>query len=551
MTEGAGKMLGLRAPLEGSTVPNLPKPVVLIAEELSPATVQALGPDFEIRRCDGADRAALLAAVVDVDALLVRSATTVDAEVFAAARRLRVVARAGVGLDNVDIPAATQAGVMVVNAPTSNIVSAAELAIALLLAAARRVPQATASLRRGEWKRSKFTGVELYEKTLGVVGLGRIGALVAARMAAFGMTVLAYDPYVQPGRAAQAGVRLVSLDELLAESDFITVHLPKTPETVGLIGADALTRVKPSAVLVNAARGGIVDEQALYAALKEGRLGAAGLDVYVSEPCTDSPLFELDNVVATPHLGASTGEAQERAGVAVARSVRLALAGELVPDAVNIDGGVIAEDVKPAIPLTEKLGRIITALAGSVAANLEVVVRGEIAGLDVKVLELAALKGVFADVVEEQVTFVNAPVVAAERGVEVGLSTDPDSPDYRNLITLRATLADGLQVSVSGTLAGPRQVEKLVEVDGFDLDIVPAEHMAFFRYADRPGVVGIVGRLLGDHEVNIAGMQVSRDSRGGHALVAMTLDSAVPAGVLDDIAAEIGAINVRQVDLVE
>ena len=343
---------------------------------------------------------------------------------------------------------------MVVNAPTSNIVSAAELAVALMLAAARHISPAHAALKNGEWKRSKYTGIELYEKTVGIVGLGRIGVLVAQRLSAFGMKVIAYDPYVQAGRAAQMGVRLVDLDTLLAESDFMSVHLPKTPETVGLIGTDQLVQAKPSLVLVNAARGGIVDEAALYDALKTGQIAAAGLDVFATEPCTDSPLFELENVVATPHLGASTDEAQEKAGIAVARSVRLALSGELVPDAVNVQGGVIAEDVRPGIPLTEKLGRVFTALAGEVAQQLDVEVRGEITEFDVKVLELAALKGVFADVVEEQVSYVNAPLLAAERGTEVRLVTDAESPDHRNLITIRGTLADGTQVSVSGTLVG-------------------------------------------------------------------------------------------------
>src|SRR5687767_11912769 len=354
------------------------RPVVLIAEELSPATVEALGPDFEIRNCNGADRAELLAAIADVDAILVRSATKVDAEALAAARRLRVVARAGVGLDNVDVKTATQTGVMVVNAPTSNIVSAAELAVALMLAAARHVSPAHAALTKGEWKRSKYTGTELYEKTLGIVGLGRIGVLVAQRLTAFGMNVIAFDPYVQAGRAAQMGVRMVSLEELMAESDFVSVHLPRTPETIGLIGADQLALARPQMVLVNAARGGIVDEAALYDALARGRIGAAGLDVFAEEPCTDSPLFGLENVVATPHLGASTDEAQEKAGVSVARSVRLALSGELVPDAVNVQGGVIAEEVRPGIPLTEKLGRVFTALALEVAQQIDVEVRGEI-----------------------------------------------------------------------------------------------------------------------------------------------------------------------------
>jgi D-3-phosphoglycerate dehydrogenase / 2-oxoglutarate reductase len=525
------------------------KPVVLIAEELSPATVEALGPDFEIRRCNGADRAELLPAIADVDAVLVRSATKVDEEALAAARRLKVVARAGVGLDNVDVRTATQNGVMVVNAPTSNIVSAAELAVALMLAAARNVAPASAALRNGEWKRSRYTGIELYEKTVGIVGLGRIGVLVAQRLSAFGMKVIAYDPYVQAGRAAQMGVRLVSLEELLEQSDFMSVHLPKTSETVGLIGEEELARVRPSLVLVNAARGGIVDEHALYAAVKEGRVAAAGLDVFASEPCTDSPLFELENVVATPHLGASTEEAQEKAGISVAKSVRLALSGELVPDAVNVQGGVIAQEVRPGIPLTEKLGRIFTALAGEVAQQLDVEVRGEILQYDVRVLELAALKGVFADVVEDQVSYVNAPLLAAERGLAVRLVTEGDSPDHRNLITLRGTLADGSQVSVSGTLVGPAHRERLVEVDGYDVDIELTRHLAFLRYDDRPGMVGTVGVILGDAGVNIGGMQVARDTAGGHALVALSVDSVIPADVLEAISAAISAASVRAVDL--
>jgi len=527
------------------------KPVVLIAEELSPATLDALGSDFDIRHCNGVDRDELLSAIVDADAILVRSATRLDAEAIAAAKKLTVVARAGVGLDNVDVKAATQNGVMVVNAPTSNIVSAAELAVALMLAAARHIGPANQSLKNGEWKRGKYTGIELYEKTVGIVGLGRIGVLVAQRLSAFGMRVIAYDPYVQPGRAAQMGVRLVTLDELLEESDFMSVHLPRTPETVGLIGDDELAKVRPHLVLVNAARGGIVDEQALYNAIKEGRIAAAGVDVFAKEPCTDSPLFELENVVATPHLGASTEEAQEKAGVAVARSVRLALSGELVPDAVNVQGGLIAEYVFPGTPTTEKLGRIFTALAGEVAQQIDVEVRGEITQFDVKVLELAALKGVFADIVEEAVSYVNAPLLAAERGVAVRLVTDAESPDHRNLITVRGTLADGSQVSVSGTLIGISQRERLVEVDGYDVDIEPTDHLAFLRYEDRPGMVGTVGGVLGQAGINIAGMQVCRDHQGGHALVALSVDTAIPAAALEEIRTSIQAVEVRAVDLSE
>ena len=525
------------------------KRVVLITEELSPATLDALGPDFEIRHCNGADRSELIPALADVDAVLVRSATVIDAEALGAARRLKVVARAGVGLDNVDVAAATSAGVMVVNAPTSNIVSAAEMAVALLLAAARNLAPANAALRRGEWKRSEYTGVEVYGKVVGVVGLGRIGVLAAQRLMAFGTKIIAYDPYVQPGRAAQLGIQLVDLETLLADSDFITIHLPRTPETLGLIGREELAQVKPSVIVVNAARGGIVDEAALAEAVSDGRVLAAGVDVFDEEPCTSSPLFEDDRIVVTPHLGASTEEAQEKAGVAVAKSVRLALAGELVPDAVNVKGGVIAEDVRPFIPLAEKLGRVFTGIGGGAPDGLVVEVRGEVADLDVKVLELAVLKGVFADIVDEQVSYVNAPVLAAERGVHVGLTVDPISSDHRNLITVRGALADGRQLSVGGTLTGPKNVEKLVEIDGFDVDLQPADHLAFFRYHDRPGVVGELGRILGEHGINIAGMQVSRDVAGGHALIAMTVDSPIPADALEEIIDAIGAHEGRALDL--
>ena len=525
------------------------KPVILIADKLSPATVEALGPDYKVQFCNGADRSELLPALAEASAVLVRSATMIDAEAIAAAPKLKVIARAGVGLDNVDVKAATQAGVMVVNAPMSNIISAAELAVGLLLATARHVAPANASLKAGEWERSKYSGTELYEKVVGIVGLGRIGGLVAQRLASFGMDVIGYDPYVTAARAAQLGARLVSLDELLEQSDFITVHLPKTPETVGLIGEQALRKVKPSVRVINAARGGIVDEHALAVALKEGRVAGAGIDVFSSEPCTDSPLFEFESVVATPHLGASTSEAQEKAGVSVAKSVRLALAGELVPDAVNVKGGAIAEDVRPGIPLAEQLGRIFTGLAGGVASQLDVEVRGEISQHDVKVLELAALKGVFSDIVEDSVTFVNAPLIAADRGVEVRLITSEDSPDFRNLVTVRGVRPDGRVISVSGTLMGRRQVGKLVEVLGYDIEVQPSEHMAFFMYADRPGVVGTVGRILGDAAVNIAGMQVGRDTEGGKALVAMTVDNAIPNRVLDEIVDAIGAEWGRTVDL--
>jgi D-3-phosphoglycerate dehydrogenase / 2-oxoglutarate reductase len=526
------------------------RPVVLVAEELAPSAIEVLSDDFEVRSVDGANRAELLPALEGVEAVLIRSATKIDAEALAAAPSLKVVARAGIGLDNVDVAAATARGVMVVNAPQSNIVTAAEHAVALLLACARHIAPANAALKAGEWKRSKYTGVEIADKTVGVVGLGRIGVLFAQRLSAFGTRLIAYDPYVSAARAAQIGVRLVTLDELLRESDFISIHLPKTPETLGLIGERELATVKPSVRIVNAARGGLVDETALAKALADGRVAGAGIDVFATEPTTVSPLFEHENVVVTPHLGASTVEAQDKAGLAVARSVKLALQGEFVPDAVNVQaGGVVAEEVRTALPLVEKLGRVFTALSGGAASLVDVEVRGELADYDVSVLQLAALKGVFTDVVEEQVTFVNAPALAAERGVELQLLTSPESPDYRNLLTVRGTLATGEVVSVSGTLSGTKQIEKITEVNGFDIDVVPSTYMAFFRYHDQPGVVGTVGRLLGDADTNIAGMQVARDTRGGSALMVLTVDSAIPGEVLDRITVEIGAESGRPVDL--
>jgi D-3-phosphoglycerate dehydrogenase len=527
--------------------------VVLIAEELAPAAIDVLAHDFEVRHVDGTDRPALLAALADASAVIVRSATDVDAEAIAAAPNLRVVARAGVGLDNVDVAAATARGVMVVNAPTSNIVSAAEQAVALLLAVARNTAAASASLKSGEWKRSKFTGVEIQGKTVGVVGLGRIGVLFAQRMAAFGTRLIAYDPYVQPSRAAQFGVRLVGLEELLAESDFVSIHLPKTPETVGLIGEKELRLVKPGVRIVNAARGGLVDEQALADAIAEGRVAGAGIDVFAKEPCTASPLFAFDNVVVAPHLGASTHEAQDKAGLAVARSVKLALQGEFVPDAVNVQaGGVVAEEVRPLLALAEKLGRVFTAVAGGVAPSVTVEVHGEVVANDVSVLKLAAMKGLFASVVEEQVTYVNAPLLAADRGVQVGLSTSPETVDHPVLVTLRGALLDGRVVTVSGTaLPAPRESLRLAGLDDFDLELEAERVLLFFRYTDRPGVVGTVGTLLGKAGVNIAAMQVSRRDVGGEALMTLTVDTPVSPDLLDRAASAIGASAASMVDLTD
>ncbi|GAA2559261.1 phosphoglycerate dehydrogenase [Pseudonocardia hydrocarbonoxydans] len=530
-------MSTVRNPAQAST-----RPVVLLAEKLAPSAVALLGDDVEIRHVDGTDRPALLAALADADALLVRSATRVDAEALAAGTRLKVVARAGVGLDNVDVPAATARGVMVVNAPTSNIVSAAEHAVALLLAAARHVPAADASLRAGKWARSSLTGTEINGKVAGIVGLGKIGQLVAQRLAAFGVELIAYDPYVAPARAAQLGIELVSLDDLLRRAELISIHLPKTPETLGLIGKDQLAVTKQGVIIVNAARGGLVDEDALAEAVRSGHVGGAGIDVYVDEPTTSSPLFEIPQVVVTPHLGASTDEAQDRAGTDVARSVQLALAGEFVPDAVNVQiGGVVGEEVRPWLPLTQKLGTVLYAVAGRVPSTVTVDVSGELASEDVSVLQLAALRGLFTHVVEDQVTFVNTPALAAERGVDVELTTAPESENFRSVVQLRAAMPDGESITVSGTLTGRSQVQKLVEVNGRHFDLRAEGEVLLLEYADRPGVMGRVGSLLGEAAVNIEAAQISQTTDGSDAIMLLRVDRPVDPGVLEPIGASVGA----------
>ncbi len=531
------------------------KPVVLIAEELSPATIEALGPDFDIRTVDGTDRPALLAALSDAHAVLIRSATRIDAEALAAAPALKVIARAGVGLDNVDIKAATAAGVMVVNAPTSNIISAAELTIGHILSLARHIPAADASLARGEWRRSAYTGTELFEKTVGIFGVGRIGGLIAERLHAFGVRVVGYDPYVTPARAQQLGVELLSFDEVLAQSDFISVHMPKTPETTGMIGAAQLKLMKPTAYVVNVARGGLIDEDALYDALSTGVIAGAGIDVFTTEPPAEGGpahrLLGLPNIVVTPHLGASTDEAQEKAGISVARSVKLALEGDLVPDAVNVAGGVIDPFVRPGIALVEKLGQFFTGLAHGALTSLDIEVRGELAAYDVSVYKLAALKGIFTNIVSETVSYVNAPLFAEQRGVETRLIVEADSPLYRNITILRGTLSDGTVLTVAGTLAGTRMVPKVVGINGYEIEVPFERYHVVMRYADRPGIVAIYGKLLGEAGINIAGLQVARPDASGRALSVLTVDSPVPDDILDAMREAVGGDLFRQIEITE
>ncbi|OBI09774.1 phosphoglycerate dehydrogenase [Mycobacterium sp. E2462] len=524
-------------------------PVVLIADKLAQSTVAALGDQVEVRWVDGPDREKLLAAVPEADALLVRSATTVDAEVLAAATKLKIVARAGVGLDNVDVAAATERGVLVVNAPTSNIHSAAEHALALLLAAARQIPAADASLREHTWKRSSFNGTEIFGKTVGVVGLGRIGQLVAQRLTAFGTHLVAYDPYVSPARAAQLGIELLSLDELLARADFISVHLPKTPETAGLIDKEALAKTKPGVIIVNAARGGLVNEEALAEAVTSGHVRAAGIDVYAKEPCTDSPLFDLPQVVVTPHLGASTSEAQDRAGTDVAASVKLALAGEFVPDAVNVGGGVVNEEVAPWLDLVRKLGVLAATLSDGPPVSVTVQVRGELASEDVEVLKLSALRGLFSAVVEGPVTFVNAPSLAEERGVTAELTKASESPNHRSVVDVRAVAHNGTAVNVAGALSGPQLVEKIVQINGRNFDLRARGTNLVINYVDQPGALGKIGTLLGAAGVNIQAAQLSEDAEGPGATILLRLDRDVPADVRAEISSAVGANKLEVVDL--
>ncbi|MBA2327773.1 MAG: phosphoglycerate dehydrogenase [Actinobacteria bacterium] len=525
-------------------------PRVLVTEQLAASGIDALrAAGLDVDERVGLSREELFEAAKDAAALIVRSATEVDAEVLEAGADLVVVGRAGIGLDNVDVEAATRRGVMVVNAPQSNVLSAAEHTIALMLAQARNVPQADRDLRAGAWNRARWEGVELYGKTLGVVGLGRVGVLVAQRAHAFGMRLAAHDPYVSAERARQLGVQLVpTLEELVGMADFLTVHLPKTPETLGLIGRDLLAKAKPTLRIVNTARGGIVDEAALTDALRDGRIAGASLDVFESEPTTESPLFELEQVVVTPHLGASTAEAQDKAGQTIAEQVVLALKGDFVPFAVNVAASEANETVRPFLPLAERLGALFSALADGIADELDVSYEGEIADYDCRVLTLAILRGVLASVVDEPVSFVNAPQLADERGLTYRETTSTSARDYVNLVTLRGRVG-GRDVHVAGTLAGQRGEPRIVGIDDHAIEVPPARHMLVVRNEDVPGMIGRVGKILGDADVNIEDMRVGKSPSGEAALMALTTSVAVPAAVLEDLRGEPGIVDARAIEL--
>ncbi len=516
---------------------------ILVTEPIADGGVELLrsaGNEVDLHL--GLSPAELRQALVGAHALIVRSATTVDADALTAGSDLVVVGRAGIGVDNVDVATATRRGVMVVNAPQSNILSAAEHTMALLLAQARNLPQAHAALVAGKWERSRWEGVELHGKTLGIVGLGRVGALVAQRAHSFGMRLCAYDPFVSTERARQMGVTMTSLEDLMAQADFVTVHLPKAPETLGLIGKDLLAVAKPGLRIINTARGGIVDEDALAEAVRSGRLAGAGIDVFATEPTTSSPLFELDTVVVTPHLAASTREAQDKAGVTIAEQVLLALAGDFVPLAVNVGAGEASETVRPFLPLAERLGRIFASLNDGLPDRLDIEYQGALAGYDTRILTLSILKGLFAAGTEEPVSYVNAPQLAEERGLEVRESTTTSARDFVNLVTLR-----GPEHAVAGTLAGVRAEPRIVMVDDHTVEVPPARHMLVVRNDDRPGMIGVVGLALGEAEVSISSMAVGPSAHASTALMVLSTDRPTPGDVLGRLARADGILDVHSV----
>jgi D-3-phosphoglycerate dehydrogenase / 2-oxoglutarate reductase len=519
---------------------------VLVAENIGRSGIELLERHFDVEVANGWSREELAARIGDFDGILIRSATTLDAELIGKAQRLRAVGRAGVGVDNVDVPAATKRGIVVANAPQSNVVTAAEHTMALLLALARNIPQAHASLTGGAWERSRFSGIELYEKTLGILGFGRIGQLVAQRARGFGMRVIAYDPYVGAERYRELGVdKAESPDEVYAAADFLTLHLPNTPETKGWLDGDALTKCKDGVCVLNVARGPLVVDEDLKAALDAGKVRGAALDVFRQEPLTDHPLFSYPNVIVTPHLGASTAEATDRAGYQAAEQVIAALTGGVVTSAVNVPA-IPAEDMEalgPFVPLCRALGRIAVALAqGSSIDRVQTEFLGRIAERDTRLLAIETLLGVLGGHTEEDVNEVNAPAMAEERGIELAEAKRTSARDYTDLI--RVTLVCGTEsVRVVGTLIGRRNRSHLLEAWGQRFDVQLEENVTLFRYRDVPGMIGRVGTIFGAHGINIVSAAVGRQPDGGEgrvnglAAMVITTDAPVPREVLDEVVA--------------
>lgn len=517
---------------------------ILVTEKIADGGIDALrdaGHDVDEQL--GLSPEQLLDAIKGADALIVRSSTQVTADVLDAGSDLVIVGRAGLGVDNIDVEAATTRGVMVANAPGTNSLSTAEHAMALLLSQARNVPQANAALKAGRWEKSKWEGTELNGKTLGVLGLGRIGTLVAQRANSFGMRLVAWDPWVSVERARQLGIELLELEEVFAQSDFITIHLLKTKDSTNLIGDDLLAKAKPGLRIVNAARGGIIDEEALARAIGDGRVGGAALDVFDKEPKTESPLFGLDQVVVTPHLGASTAEAQDKAGVVVAEQVVLALAGQFVPFAVNVAASEAPEPVQPYLPLAERLGAVFAGLVDSLPSTIEIEYLGQLADHDTRILTLSVLKGVFGRMTDEPVSYVNAPQIAEQRGVEVRESKSTTAQDYLNVVIIR-----GGERAVGGTLSGAKNDPRIVMLDEHTVEVPPADHMLVVRNSDTPGMIAKVTSALGAAGVNISDLHLGK--RGSEAAMqVLALDQPVPASVLDEIRAADGVISVTAIEL--
>ncbi|MHB1390676.1 MAG: phosphoglycerate dehydrogenase [Thermoleophilia bacterium] len=515
------------------------RPLVLVKEKIADSGVNLLKKEFDVDVRLDMDQAQLKKEIGKYNAIIIRSSTKMTAEIIGAAKQLKVIGRAGIGVDNVDVRAATKKGIIVANAPQSNIVAAAEHTIGLLLSQSRNIPQAHGSLKAGLWERSKFGGVELAEKVLGVVGFGRIGVLVAQRAKGLKMKVVAFDPYVSQARFQELGVEGVDkIEDLYKVADFITVHLPKSPETLGFIDDAAFRKMKKGVRIVNCARGGIVNEASLVKALKSGKVAGAAIDVFEKEPPRGNPLLEFDSVIATPHLGASTIEAQDRAGTIIAEQVAAALNNQFVSNAVNI-APVSPEEmavVRPFLSLCEQLGRLIVELADGPLEKFTITYQGALAAYNTQLLTVAFFKGALEGRVEDTVNYVNAVGIAQERGIEVIESKRKQAQDFTNLITIASEDRRGPLV-VGGTTIGPRHRPRFVQIYRHDIDIEPAQYMAFFRYDDIPGMIGRVGTLLGDRDINIANMNVGRKKRAGKAVMAVTLDKPIPADVLAEIRA--------------
>jgi len=499
---------------------------VLVREEIAPAGLELLRQRFEVDEDGDSD----LGRIIDrYDAIVIRSATQLTADLIAKGTKLKVIGRAGVGVDNVDVDAATRRGIVVANAPDSNVVSAAEHTVGLLVALARNIPQAHAALVDGRWERSKWGGVELAEKTLGILGFGRIGQQVARRGVGLQMRVVAYDPFVSADRFRELGVESDTLENVIARADFLTLHLPLNDDTRGVIDAKAIARMKEGVRIINAARGELVDEEALGEGLRTGKVAGAALDVFAQEPYS-GPLLGAPNIIVTPHLAASTDEAQDRAGVIVAEQVAAALDGGLVTNAVNIPS-LRAEDLEvlgPFVPLAAALGRLALELARGEPVKIGLEYYGELSEHDTRLLTLAALNGAFRGRVDQPVNYVNAPLVAAERGIDVVEERRRSSRDFTNLIAVTAGDA-----RVAGTTIGREHRQWLVSAWDFELEIELAPRMIFLRYDDVPGVIGRVGTTLGEAGVNIANMAVSRNREGGKALMALSIDTPAAPEVIE------------------